>query len=185
MTVMFVLDQSRSNNVPRKHFGESARGIINCDRFSAYGKLAALIKGLVRSLCWSHFRRDFVDAGKSINALKAWADLWVSRIAGIYRLNDERLAVLDKPELFSITILATRHCQALRSDIKINSPAGYLPRHRIFRRSLEGGAKGFMDRLERRAPGSKSSSGYRQLPLSDPALGVMQTPRLKDPVSLR
>jgi len=101
MTVMFVLDQSRGSQVPRKHFGGNARGIVSCDRFSAYGKLVALIEGLVRALCWSHFRRDFVDAGKSINALKAWADLWVSRIAGIYRLNDERLAVLDKPELFS------------------------------------------------------------------------------------
>jgi transposase len=101
MTVMFVLDQSRSSNVPREHFGENARGIVNCDRFSAYGKLVTLIEVLVRPLCWSHFRRDFVDAGKSFNALKAWADLWVSRIAGIYHLNDERLAVLDKPELFS------------------------------------------------------------------------------------
>lgn len=101
MTVMFVLDQSRGSQVPRKHFGENARGIVSCDRFSAYGKLVDLIKGLVRALCWSHFRRDFVDAGKSLNALKAWADLWVSRIADIYRLNDERLAVLDKPELLS------------------------------------------------------------------------------------
>jgi len=81
MTVMFVLDQSRGSQVPRKHFGENAKGIVSCDRFSAYGKLVALIKGLVRALCWSHFRRDFVDAGKSLNALKAWADLWVSRIA--------------------------------------------------------------------------------------------------------
>lgn len=102
MSVIFVLDQSRSSNVPRKHFGDNARGIVNCDRFSAYGKLVALIEGLVRSVCWSHFRRDFVDAGKSLNALKAWADLWVSRIADIYRLNDERLAVLDKPELFKV-----------------------------------------------------------------------------------
>ncbi|TEB04045.1 Transposase IS66 family protein [Pelotomaculum schinkii] len=101
MTVVFVLDQSRSSDVPRKHFGEDARGIVSCDRFSAYGKLAALIEGLVRALCWSHFRRDFVDAGKSLNALKAWAELWVSRISAIYRLNDERLAVLDKPELFA------------------------------------------------------------------------------------
>jgi transposase len=123
MTVVFVLDQSRSSNVPRKHFGENARGIVNCDRFSAYGKLVALIEGLVRALCWSHFRRDFVDAGKSLNVLKAWADLWVSKIADIYRLNDERLAVLDKPELFSSAQLALESAlaamlQSIRSELE-------------------------------------------------------------------
>jgi len=60
------------------------------------------IEGLVRALCWSHFRRNFLDAGKALNCLKAWADLWVDRIAGIYRLNYERLAVLGKPELFKV-----------------------------------------------------------------------------------
>lgn len=100
-TVFFILDPSRSSKVPLKHFGTNARGIISCDRFSAYGKLVALIKGLTRALCWSHFRRDFVDAGKSLNCLKPWADLWVARIAGIYRLNHERLAVLHQPELCS------------------------------------------------------------------------------------
>ncbi|HAG10644.1 MAG TPA: IS66 family transposase [Desulfotomaculum sp.] len=96
LTVVFVLDPPRSSNVPRKHFGENARGIMNCDRFSAYGKLVALIEGLTRTLCWAHFRRDFVEAGKSLTALKPWA----ARIAEIYRLNNERLAVLDQPELF-------------------------------------------------------------------------------------
>jgi transposase len=72
---------------------------------------------LVRALCWAHFRRDFVDAGKSLNALKPWADLWVSRIADIYRLNDERLAVLDKPELFSAA--SERLESALESMLKL------------------------------------------------------------------
>jgi transposase len=99
LTVVFVLDPSRSSNVPLKHFGKDARGIMNCDRFSAYGKLMALIEGLVRALCWAHYRRDFLNAGKSLNCLKDWADLWVNRIAEIYRLNEERLAVLDQAEL--------------------------------------------------------------------------------------
>jgi len=102
LTVVFVLDPSRSSNVPLKHFGKDARGIMNCDRFSAYGKLMALIEGLVRALCWAHYRRDFLNAGKSLNCLKDWADLWVNRIAEIYRLNEERLAVLDQAELFKV-----------------------------------------------------------------------------------
>ncbi|HAP93209.1 MAG TPA: hypothetical protein DCM26_01120 [Desulfotomaculum sp.] len=36
-----------------------------------------------------------------MNCLKAWADLWVARIAEIYHLNYERLAVLDEPALFT------------------------------------------------------------------------------------
>lgn len=101
LAVVFILDQSRGSQVPLKHFGASARGIVNCDRLSAYAKLVTLIQGLSRALCWSHFRRDFVNAGKSLNCLKSWADLWVARIAEIYHLNNERLAVLDKPELFA------------------------------------------------------------------------------------
>jgi transposase len=115
--VFFVLDPSRSSNVPLRHFGESARGIVSCDRFSAYGKLVALIEGLKRALCWSHFRRDFVDAGKSLNALKPWADFWVSRIADIYRLNDRRLAMLDRPELFDAAQTALE--DALGSMLKL------------------------------------------------------------------
>jgi transposase len=84
---------------------------------SAYGKLVALIEGLIRALCWSHFRRDFVDAGKSLNALKPWADFWVSRIADIYRLNDRRLAMLDRPELFDAAQTALE--DALGSMLKL------------------------------------------------------------------
>ncbi|HBY03311.1 MAG TPA: hypothetical protein DEH07_01935 [Desulfotomaculum sp.] len=80
LTVVFVLDPSRGSQVPLKHFGKDARGIMNCDRLSAYGKLADMIEGLVRALCWAHYRRDFVNAGKSLNCLKDWADLWVNRI---------------------------------------------------------------------------------------------------------
>lgn len=123
MTVVFILDQSRGSQVPQKHFGEKARGIFNSDRFSAYGKLVVLIKGLVRALCWSHFRRDFIDAGKSLNRLAAWADLWVARIAEIYRLNHERLDVLDKPELFDAAQLRLESAlasmlQLIRDELK-------------------------------------------------------------------
>lgn len=101
LTVVFALEPSRSSSVPFTHLGQGACGIISCDRYSAYGKLTDLVPGLKRALCWSHFRRDFVDAGKSLSCLKAWADLWLERIAVIYRLNDKRLAVLDNPAAFA------------------------------------------------------------------------------------
>jgi hypothetical protein len=64
-----------------------------------------------------------VDAGKSLNCLKAWADLWVARIAEIYRLNDERLAVLDRPELFDAAQEALKGAlkgmlQSIRSELE-------------------------------------------------------------------
>ena len=40
----------------------------------------------------------------------------MSRITGIYRLNDERLAVLDKPELFSSAQLALENALASMID---------------------------------------------------------------------
>lgn len=101
LTVVFVLEPSRSTSVPFGHLGQDAGGIISCDRYSAYGKLTNLAGGLTRALCWSHFRRDFIDAGKSLACLKAWADLWVERIGNIFRLNDERMAVLGNPAPFT------------------------------------------------------------------------------------
>lgn len=101
LAVVFILDQSRSSNVPLAHLGRNTRGIISCDRYSAYGKLTNIVEGLSRALCWSHFRRDFIDAGKSLTCLKAWADIWVEGIANIYRLNNERLAVLGEPAAFA------------------------------------------------------------------------------------
>jgi hypothetical protein len=72
---------------------------------------------LVRALCWAHFRRDFVDAGKCLNALKAWEDLWVARIAEIYRLNYERLAVVNGPAPFAAAQLKLE--SALESMLKL------------------------------------------------------------------
>ena len=73
--VVFVLDPSRSGDVPLRYFGPEAKGIVNTDR---YNKLA--LQGLVRALCWTHFRRDFVEAGESLTALKPWADEWIKMI---------------------------------------------------------------------------------------------------------
>lgn len=100
-TVVFVLDPSRSSAVPFKQLGRDAQGIVVTDRFSAYAKLLKLITGLKQALCWAHFRRDFINAGKAVKSLRAWADLWVARIADIYRINRERLSVLDNPNLFA------------------------------------------------------------------------------------
>src|SRR4029077_19023955 len=35
-SIVFVLDPTRSHDVPEKHFGDAAAGIANVDRYSAY-----------------------------------------------------------------------------------------------------------------------------------------------------
>jgi len=47
--VVFVLDPSRSSDVPLRYFGPEAKGIVNTDRYPGYNKLA--LQGLVRALC--------------------------------------------------------------------------------------------------------------------------------------
>jgi transposase len=91
-TVVYVLDASRSSQVPYTHLGDSAQGIVSSDRHASYAKLIRLIAGLVNAQCWVHFRRDFIDFGKGYPSLASWAQAWVERIANIYRLNEQRLA---------------------------------------------------------------------------------------------
>ena len=94
-TALFILDERRSSQVPYAHFGQQANGILNCDRYSAYKKLTNLNGGLVKALCWAHFRRDFIDVGKSLPSLKPWSDEWVHLIGYIYQLNNDRLDTQD------------------------------------------------------------------------------------------
>jgi transposase len=89
--VLYVLDPSRSTDVPRQHLGEAACGIVSSDRYSAYAKLGREVEGLVNAFCWVHVRRDFINAGKAFVFLIPWAQTWVDRIAQLYRLNHERL----------------------------------------------------------------------------------------------
>lgn len=118
--VVFVLDPSRSGDVPLRYFGPEAKGIVNTDR---YNKLA--LQGLVRALCWTHFRRDFVTAGKSLTALKPWADEWVRMIAHIYCLNEARLAVKNDPAAFAraqAELVAALEEMAQRRDTELEDP---------------------------------------------------------------
>ncbi len=93
-TVVFRLDPSRSAAVPKAHFGKEACGILNVDRYSAYKTLLADGR-LLLSFCWAHVRRDFFAVAKDWPKQEEWALGWVKRIGELYRLNKERLAVLD------------------------------------------------------------------------------------------
>ncbi|KJS87660.1 IS66 family transposase [Desulfosporosinus sp. BICA1-9] len=88
-TTVFVLDPSRSSQVPKGHFGQDAQGVINVDRYSAYKTLEGQLQ---RQLCWYHVRRDFIRAKEGNSALTDWADDWISEIHWLDSLNDDRVA---------------------------------------------------------------------------------------------
>jgi transposase len=91
-SVVFVLDPSRSHDVPQSHFGDDARGVLMVDRYSAYKAMQQVKDGqLMLAFCWVHVRRDFVRVGKGYPELKTWAITWLGRIRELYRLNRERL----------------------------------------------------------------------------------------------
>lgn len=91
-TVVFVLDPSRSHEVPERHFPADAEFVLVVDRYSAY-KAMSQVKGgkVLLAFCWAHVRRDFVEVGKGWTDLKPWALAWLERIRELYRRQRERL----------------------------------------------------------------------------------------------
>jgi transposase len=91
-TVLYVLDPTRSHEVPEQHFPADAHGVLLVDRYSAYKAMAQVKNGtLLLAFCWAHVRRDFVRVGKGWPELKPWAVAWLKRLRELYRLNRQRL----------------------------------------------------------------------------------------------
>ena len=91
-TVVYVLDPSRSHDVPQSHFGDAVQGVLMVDRYIAYKIMRQVKEGkLLLAFCWAHVRRDFVRIGKGYPELTAWALTWLRRIRELYRLNRQRL----------------------------------------------------------------------------------------------
>jgi transposase len=89
---VYILDPSRSHEVPETHFPQNARGVLLVDRYSAYKAMAQVKNGgLVLAFCWAHVRRDFVRVGKGWPELKPWALAWLRRIRDLYAANRRRL----------------------------------------------------------------------------------------------
>jgi transposase len=92
-SVVYVLDESRSHQVPEDHYPPQADGVLMVDRYSAYKAMLQVKNGtLLLAFCWAHVRRDFVRVGKGWPELKTWALEWLGRIRELYRWNRQRLA---------------------------------------------------------------------------------------------
>jgi transposase len=92
-TVVYLLDDSRSHQVPQAHYPPQAGGVLMVDRYSAYKAMLQVKNGtLLLVFCWAHVRRDFVRVGKGWPELKSWALEWLRRIRDLYGCNRQRLA---------------------------------------------------------------------------------------------
>lgn len=93
-SIVFVLDPTRAHDVPEKHFGDDAEGILNVDRYSAYKAMAQVKAGkLTLAFCWAHVRRDFLAVLTGWPELTDWAWSWLEDIGTLYHRNDQRLAL--------------------------------------------------------------------------------------------
>jgi transposase len=101
-SVVFVLDPTRSHDVPEQHFGADAAGILNVDRYSAYKAMAQVKAGqILLSFCWAHVRRDFLEVLTGWSELADWAWSWLDAIAALYHDNERRLAVREDASAFA------------------------------------------------------------------------------------
>ena len=86
----YVLDPSRSSSVPAAVLQGVERGVISCDRHSAYKKFSRLHPDIVLSFCWAHQRRDLLNLANEHPTLSAWAMQWVDRIAELFERYEQR-----------------------------------------------------------------------------------------------
>jgi transposase len=99
----YLLSPSRGSGVPKDFFGYDPSkgqcqwtGPLMVDRYSSYKFLARL---LTLAFCWTHVRRDFVEAQAGATADQvAWAQAWIERIGGLYQLNGRRLELGQDPK---------------------------------------------------------------------------------------
>jgi transposase len=100
-SVVFKLEPTRSGEVVLEHFGQQAEGILCVDRYVAY-KVVLRAGRMVLAFCWAHVRRDFLTLAATRTAHEAWGLAWVERIARLYALNRQRLAVQRATQAYAL-----------------------------------------------------------------------------------
>jgi len=117
-SVVFVLDPSRSHDVPQSHFPEDVQGVLMVDRYSGYKAMEQVKKGnLVLAFCWAHVRRDFVRVGKGYPELTQWALGWLRQIRELYNLNRERLRhAIGTSEFTAADAQLRQHASAMAQE---------------------------------------------------------------------
>jgi transposase len=86
----FLLEPTRSGQVPRDFFAPGTEGIVNVDRYAGYFALLGSDWRLKLAYCWSHQRRDFVNLGEASPRWAKWAGTWIERINRLFVCNGRR-----------------------------------------------------------------------------------------------
>jgi len=87
---VFLLEPTRSGQVPRDFFPKGTEGILNVDRYPGYFALLGPDWKIRLAYCWSHQRRDFVNLGQGCPRWKSWAEEWVELINRLFAANRPR-----------------------------------------------------------------------------------------------
>ena len=167
-TVAYLLEPTRSAQVPKNHLPQDAQGIINADRYVVYKSLGEKI---LIAFCWSHVRRDFIQVRDGYRRLRDWGQKWVDKINEIFHLNDKRLEVLSNSKEFQIRDRALRDAIDAMSDEREHQLAD-PDLHKAARKKLKSlrnhwkGCTLFVDRPQ--IPMDNNESERR---LRDPAVG--------------
>lgn len=136
-SVVFVLDPTRSHNVPEDHFGADGEGILSVDRYSAYKAMAQVKAGkMILAFCWAHVRRDFLAVLTSWKELVDWAWEWVEEIGELYQRNDMRLALQGNPGAYAVADrLVREHVEHIRQrcDEELTKPDLRLPQRKVLK----------------------------------------------------
>jgi len=86
----FLLEPTRSGQVARDFFPKGTQGIVSVDRYAGYFALLGPDWSLKLAYCWSHQRRDFVNAVQSADRGQGWAERWVELINQLFGTNARR-----------------------------------------------------------------------------------------------
>jgi transposase len=86
----FLLEPTRSGQVPQDFFPKGTEGILNVDRYAGYFALLGPDWRIQLAYCWSHQRRDFINLGQGSARWQIWAEEWVGVINQLFATNRQR-----------------------------------------------------------------------------------------------
>ena len=86
----FLLEPTRSGQVPQDFFPKGTEGILNVDRYPGYFALLGSDWKIKLAYCWAHQRRDFVNLGEGSPRWADWCQEWLGLINGLFAANRPR-----------------------------------------------------------------------------------------------
>jgi transposase len=116
----FLLEPTRSGQVPQQFFAPETQGILSVDRYAGYAALQGAERGLRLAYCWSHQRRDFVNLGQGHPRWAKWAGQWMERIDRLFASNGQRRQAYFQqraPALAALQSEVRRQVQELKQTL--------------------------------------------------------------------